>query len=245
MFRNKDFLFNKDELIVNVNCEYLLNVYKNIGKYYDIFKSVFGEASQFRMYELCAFSQHYLDFSPFVDFTKSLYVALSFALKNKNKFTDDIVLYTVEIEDYENYTSDIVTTECWLNNYSVTVHNFSDEKLKTIQNISSASIKAAKEAVEKRRQISSPKARLIDIPTNDLMKYQQGVFLLLTDYVMLHQSYLTKNLREVFNISKYIINKDICKTLLKIVSDEAPWYNYECLVDIKTAIQKSVEIKDL
>lgn len=239
LLRNRNQLLKKGELVVNIDSEYLLDFYKSHGEYYNIFKTVFGNASKYRLYELCAFSQHYLDISPFIDFTKSLYVALSFALKSRQEFSDDIVVYTVELNDFESYTDDIVTAECWLNNYKVTVYNSADE-IRTIRpNISPAALKAAKEALEARSQISSPKARLIDIPTNDFMKYQQGVFLLLTDYIMLHKSYLTKNIREDFRVTKYVISKDICKSLCSMISEEAPWYEFECLLDIKTAIKKA------
>lgn len=241
LLRDRKQLLREGELVVNIDCDYLLNYYKSRGEYYNIFKNVFGSASRYRLYELCAFSQHYLDFSPFIDFTKSLYVALSFALKNRNSFNDDIVVYTVELTDMDNYTSDIVTAECWLNDYKVTVYNSSDEIRRLKPNISASALKAARDTLEARSKISSPQAKLIDIPTNDFMKYQQGVFLLLTDYIMLHKSYLTKNLREDFNLTKYVINKDICVFLKDMVATEAPWYEYSCLTDLKSAIKKAIE----
>lgn len=241
LLRDRKQLLHHGELVVSIDCDYLLNYYKSRGEYYNIFKNVFGNASRYRLYELCAFSQHYLDFSPFVDFTKSLYVALSFALKNRSEYSDDIVVYTVELNDIENYTNDIVTAECWLNDYKVTVYNSADEIRRLKPNISPASLKAARETLEAHSRISSPQAKLIDIPTNDFMKYQQGVFLLLTDYIMIHKSYFTKNLREDFNLTKYVINKDICPYLKDMVAAEAPWYEYSCLTDLKSAIKKAIE----
>ena len=52
----------------------------------------------------------------------------------------------------------------------------------------------------------SPVAKLIDIPTNDLMKYQQGVFLLLNNFSLVDSMYLTKSVRRGFVIKKYVIN---------------------------------------
>ena len=130
LLRNKKNLLEKGSVITNVNSEFLLDYYKSLGNYYEVFRAHFGEASPYRLYELCAFSQHYLDVSPFIDFTKSLYVALSFALKNRKEYKDDIVLYTAETENYDNYTKDIVTAECWLNSYKVTVLNSGEELLK-------------------------------------------------------------------------------------------------------------------
>ena len=59
--------------------------------------------------------------------------------------------------------------------------------------------------------------------------------MLLTDYSMFYDAYLTKSIRENFHITKYIISKDICPELLDIILAEAPWYQYECLLDIKKA----------
>ena len=41
-----------------------------------------------------------------------------------------------------------------------------------------------------------------DIPTNDLMKYQQGVFLLLNNFSLVDSMYLTKSVRRGFVITQ-------------------------------------------
>lgn len=46
----------------------------------------------------------------------------------------------------------------------------------------------------------------IDVPTNTRMKFQQGVFMLLTDFQLFNDTYLTKNIRDSFEINKYIID---------------------------------------
>ena len=241
LLRNKKNLLQEGTLVLNIDSEYLRNFYKGMGQYLNVFETMFSDVSQYRMYELCSFSQHYLGISPFIDFTKSLYVALSFATKGRREVENDIVVYTAEISDFDNYTNDIVVAECWLNNYKVSIYNSPDEifKLKNISMTPSA-FKKAKASLESRIQDSSPKAKMIDIPTNDLVKYQQGVFLLLTDFAMYHKSYLTKNLREDFLLTKYIISKDICSELVDMISEEAPWYEYDCLLNIKTAMGRAV-----
>lgn len=65
--------------------------------------------------------------------------------------------------------------------------------------------------------------------------------MLLTDYSLFYDSYLTKSIRENFHIVKYVINKDICRDLLDVISNEAPWYQYDCLLDIKKAVSKITE----
>ena len=150
------------------------------------------------------------------------------------------MLYTAEITDTENYTKDIVTAECWLNSYNVTVYNSPQQIMKINKaELASSVFKQTKNMMEGKIQESAPQARMIDIPTNDFTKYQQGVFLLLTDFSLLHKSYLTKNIRKDFLIKKYIISKDICPQLLGIIKNEAPWYEYECLFDIKAAMRRA------
>lgn len=242
LLRHKEEIFKNGELIVNIDYEYLLDFYKSKGAYLDFYRYIFGTASKYRMFEICSFSQHYLDMSPFIDFTKSLFVSLSFALKNKKIYEDDIVIYTVEINDKEHYTNDIVTAECWLHDYKVTVFNSPEKMVRNRKGmVNRSSVMDSIEAIEARSKAASPTAKFIDIPTNDLIKFQQGVFMLLTDYSMLYNSYLTKSIRENFRITKYVISKSICPQLLDVILSEAPWYQYECLLDIKKAVSRATE----
>lgn len=70
---------------------------------------------------MLAFAQHYLDLSPFIDFTKSLFVALSFAMKGRESFEDDIVVYTAFDIGDDDTTESTDEVNRWLENYSVQV----------------------------------------------------------------------------------------------------------------------------
>ena len=241
ILRNRKDLFKSGERFINITSDFLIDYYKNNGNCFGFYNSIFGKAAKYRLYEFCAFSQHYYNSSPMIDFSKSLYVAMSFALKGRSVFDDDCVIYTVEINDKESYTTDLVTAECWLNDLKITVYNTLDERMKP-RIITPENYKEMKESAEARAKAPSPKAKLIDIPTNDLMKFQKGVFLLLTDYSLVYRSYLTKNIRNDFKVTKYIINKEICPELVATVSRDAPWYEYDSLLDIKRGIKK---VRDL
>lgn len=244
MFRKRERLLG-DNPVVNINADYLLNYYKGMGDYYSFFNSAFGTASKHRLYELCAFSQHYIDSSPFIDFTKSLFVALSFALKGRREFDEDIVIYTAEINDADNYTNDMVVAECWLQEYKVSLFNSPEAIFKApARAITPQEIREFRETLEASARNASPKARLIDIPTNDLMRQQQGVFLLLTDFRLVQKNYLTKNIRENFYFTKNIISRDICPQLLEMISKEAPWYEYDCLLDVSRAARRAASSAD-
>ncbi|UKI22460.1 MAG: hypothetical protein L6V88_09005 [Anaerotruncus sp.] len=95
------------------------------------------------------------------------------------------------------------------------------------------------ETYEARAQQESPKALLIDIPTIDLMKYQQGVFFCcLRIFFALQQIISNKKMcAAILPSQKYVISRDICPQLLSMVNCEAPWYRYECLTDVKTAMK--------
>lgn len=232
MYRDKETLLKGNGYHVEVDSDYLLDYYKSYGGYVDLYNATFGNAGKYRLYDLCAFSQHYLNNSPLIDFTKSLYVALSFGLKEKTAFEDDGVIYAVEIEDFNNnYTTDKVVAECWLNDYHVSVYDFSRSE-------DSPEMRAAKAKAQR----TSPTAKLIDIATNDLMKFQQGVFLLLSDFSLVNRLYLTKNVRDSVKIKKYILSKDICADLVAMVANDTPWYRFSQLLEIKDGIHSAMAL---
>lgn len=241
ILRNRKELLKNGERFINITSDFLIDYYKSNGNCFGFYNSTFGKAGKYRLYEFCAFSQHYYNSSPLIDFSKSLYVAMSFALKGRAVFDDDCVIYTVEISDNDSYTTDPVTAECWLNDLKITIYNTLDERMKP-RIITPELFKEMRESADARAKAASPKAKLIDIPTNDLMKFQKGVFLLLTDYSLVYRSYLTKNIRNDFKVTKYIISKDICPALVKTVSRDAPWYEYDSLLDVKKEIKKVLDL---
>lgn len=209
MYRNKSTLMRDGGHCVEVNADFLLDYYKSYGSFFDLYNTTFGTAGKYRLYDLCAFSQHYLNDSPLIDFTKSLYVALSFGLKEKTEF--------------------VVVAECWLNDFKVYVYNFEKDDV-------SPEVQELKQHVKR----TSPIGKLIDIATNDLMKFQQGVFLLLSDFNLVNRLYLTKNVRSSFKITKYILSKDICADLVEMIAEETPWYRFSQLLEIKDGIQSAI-----
>ena len=85
-----------------------------------------GNASTEHLYEISAYAQHNYHLSPLIDFTKSLYPSLSFALKDRTHFDEDIVLYVLKLRDMDDYTSDIQVADKWLNELNVYV-SYCDE----------------------------------------------------------------------------------------------------------------------
>ncbi|MDD6728422.1 MAG: FRG domain-containing protein [Eubacteriales bacterium] len=250
MLRNPQILFENNDLgIVHINADYIYNFYSSLGSFVDVFHNTMGAADSEHLYDICAFAQHYCHFSPLIDFTKSIYPSLSFALKDRKIFDDDIVLYVLELKNDEDYTTDINTANKWLSELNVYASYFDEDSIRT----------AVKEIIETKKVLPAdefkihldqmsvrpdPKAKLIDVPTNTRMRFQQGVFLLLNDFQLFNVSYFTRNIRNQFIINKYIISKDICPYLANLIEKEAPWYAYKYLTDVESAFKIAIKTDD-
>lgn len=238
----EDEFIDSDDLAIMMDCYFLKNQYESRMPFARVYKNTMGSFDIDNMYEMLAFAQHYLGDSPMIDFTKSLYVALSFGLKNRRTAEQDMVLYTAEIINDEDYTQDIAVANRWLRDYRVTVLRDSDEIKEMIKKGSFSfiqqKIRSIKDEVSEHDVIRpQPTPKLIDIPTNDLMKYQQGVFLLLTNFSIMNGAYLTKSIRRNFSITKYIISCELFGYLLDLIEKRAPFYKYEYLMNIPAALQ--------
>ncbi len=247
LYRKKEALFSGTKRVDLIDCEALYNFYKNKCGYFELFENIIEPVKKEEMYNFLAFSQHYFGISPLIDFTKSPHVALSFALKDRTYFEDDILIYTLELKSSDDYTSSIETANKWINDYSVLIFS----------NVAKHELEGPAEAIAGYKLISekfkgssfldmnAPSAKLIDVPSNDLIKYQQGVFLLLDDFSLLGKSYLTKKIRDEFNLKKWIIDKKICPELLQRLNDECPYYAYKNITDLSmvaTEIKKNTPL---
>ncbi len=245
LYRNPSSLFEFSDLgIVHIDGEFLLKYYNSLGRFVEVFNNTIGRADCDNLYELCAFSQHYFNLSPLIDFTKNLYTSLSFALKDRKFFEDDIVLYAVELKNHEDYTDDITVANQWLRDIDVYVSSFKEADIRGVVKdiIENKNLLMSEEFRHHMEQINTgrvPKAKLIDVPTNTRMKFQQGVFLMLTDFQLFNVKYFTKNIREHFIVTKFIINKDICPDIVKLIKKQAPWYSYKYLTNVDDVFDKA------
>lgn len=236
---------DNDTNVSKIDGNFLYNYYSSHKSFLSVYNTVYGSACVHNLYNMTAFAQHYLDVSPFIDFTKSLYVALSFAIKGRAEVKDDIVIYTAFDIGDDDTTDNVDEVNSWLENYNVNIVNlnFSEEMHKQFLELQKTGINPSKLIQKKLKQLEEiyygmlPSAKLIDIPTNDLMKYQQGVFLLLNNFSLIGSKYLTKSVRQSFIINKYVINQNICAELRAILLNEAPEYRYECLLNISKAVR--------
>ena len=242
ILRNTDAFRNTmTDAICTIDSQKLYRFYEENQRFMTVFKALYGVPSYQNMYAMLAFAQHYLDISPFIDFSKNLFVSLSFAMKGRTTFKEDIVLYTAVDIDDDDSTQDLEEINDWLCNYQVHIFK-TDLAEATTKRYSETppTADALRNDLKRFQEVlstMSPTAKLIDRPTNDLMRYQQGVFLLLNNFSLIDSKYLTKAVRQSFSIHKYILSKDICPALQAFLQKEAPQYRYECLLDIKEALK--------
>ncbi len=247
----KALLERSDYGILHIDSQFLFDQYSSMGGFVELYNKTMGTASTDNLYEISAFAQHYCNFSPLIDFSKSLFPALSFALKGRKEFEDDIVLYVLELKNDKDYTKNPVIANKWLRELSIYLTCFDENDVKNAikDSIEMKLPLSVYEPDEVRKQFErlntppSPTAKLIDVPTNTRMKFQQGVFLLLTDFNLLRSNYLTKNIRDKFIITKYIISKELCPKLVEYIDKEIPWYSYECLMDVEGAFKAAINKK--
>ncbi len=247
MLRNPKNSADKADMgIVHITGEYILDYYKSLGSFVDVFSKTMGRADIDNLYEICAFAQHYYDFSPLIDFSKSIYPALSFAIKDRDIFNDDIILFVLELKNKNDYTNDIKTADKWIKELDIYAGCFDENAVKAaVRDVLSNkhSFNITEDFVWHLNRLNStpnPKAKLIDVPTNTRMKFQQGVFLLLTDFHLFNVKYFTKSIRDDFIITKYIINKDICPQIKALLNSQTPWYSYRYLTDIEGAFKAAI-----
>ncbi|MCI6254544.1 FRG domain-containing protein [Eubacterium coprostanoligenes] len=255
IFRHRNIVLDDDENFAQLDAQRLLYFYNKYPEYTDVFKKTIGGLSEDNLYPFLSFSQHYFGLSPLIDLTKNPFVSLSFALKNRTEYDEDILFYTVEIKDENDYTTHSHIANEWMKNYNVIVlreaptnatdalKEYSKESLLKRKEYGKENLIKYKDLIEEIKgrsifEISAPMAKLIDVPTNDLMRFQQGVFLLLDDFTIFGNGYLTKKIRDDFAIKKWIINKDICPELLDYQKQKAPYYDYDTITDLSKAVGK-------
>jgi hypothetical protein len=181
-----------------------------------------------------------LDYSPLIDFTKNSRVALSFALSNSSRIS-------------EFYKSDACIYELNIGNFSVLT-----DKLEIDERIRNSKIQIIKDGVSIINIITNKmwidlinddnqsRVHLINVPTNDKMLYQKGVFVLLDNVIMIgNEVFFSKNKIAFFreNLKKYIIKTDIKEKLIASLIENKPQYHYRYLANPYLFLEDFYSIK--
>lgn len=239
--------YYNEKVVTDITTDFVMDFYNSKPQFISVYNAIYSDYKERNMYNMLAFAQHYLDISPFIDFTKSLYVALSFAIKGRDTFEDDIVVYTAFDIGFDDTSSDIDEVNSWLQNYSVQLVNTENLDKSLAYELKKYAGKNSLLSTTEHRIYQgilgsiankvSPVAKLIDISTNDLMKYQQGVFLFLNDFSLVDSNYLTKTVRQSFIINKNIISASLLPEIKQLIINDAPQYRYDYLMNISKAVQ--------
>lgn len=180
--------------------------------FFDVYKSKISKLhSKSRM---LFYIQHAISYTPFIDITKELWVALSFALEPYQKnpeIADDIAIYTFNLKTNKRKSVAMLKThtaiEKVLDNYSFTIHQPRKNTNATLHIIDSTELNIL----------------------NDRMQYQKGAFLLINqsyyDGVDNVQSFSKSDIE----IQKYIISHSLLFALYKMMKENHPHYTLEYL----------------
>ena len=186
-------------------------------------------------YLFLSFMQHACSYSPFIDFTKSNIIGLSFALSNPNFFNDftnkNSSLFIVSIDSNE-----ILRSEEKINEFLQEEYQLIYLDRKTLGFGENVSFKENEE--EKILFLSdfktiinllTPKYKLIDLPTNDRMKYQKGVFLVFYGCICANDT-IFYQLNNRFKLLKVKINKMNKRIYLEKIYKNYRFYDPEHLM---------------
>ncbi len=186
-------------------------------------------------YLFLSFMQHACSYSPFIDFTKSNIIGLSFALSNPNAFNDftnkNSSLFIVSIDSNE-----ILRSEEKINEFLQEEYQLIYLDRKTLGFGENVLFKENEE--EKILFLSdfktiinllTPKYKLIDLPTNDRMKYQKGVFLVFYGCICVNDT-IYYQLNNKFKLLRLKINKTNKRVYLEKIYKKYRFYDPEHLM---------------
>lgn len=183
--------------------KYIYLKYKNLGllkKYHEHIDSSIDELD----YNVLSFMQHSCSFSPFLDFTENKNIAKVFAATRRSNFNEytktKCKVFTISIFEGEKdnkFLKSVSKIECLKDEATINEFLKNNYKMYVISNSSISFGKPVSFKVLKNGKIEdeelcissfkqlvellTPKIAIIDLKTNDRIKYQKGVFLLFYD----------------------------------------------------------------
>lgn len=162
-------------------------------------------------YGFISYMQHSVSYSPLIDITSKIEIAVQFALGNKSDVNNYLgkhsAVFAFSKEKTYNYDDESTINNLLLNNFKVIVLK------KKLEPGTIMKVTTSKDSVEdldfrtipKIIEKLTPKFIIIEKMKNDRMKYQHGKFILFYDYVLVNDSV------------PYLLNRDIKSSKLKIM----------------------------
>lgn len=215
-------------------------------KFNDIFRK---EYRNFDSFKKLSFLQHSVSYSPFVDFTKYSVIASSFALSNSNLINDfyskKACVFEISIKNNEK-SSELFKK---IDNHRVATnfikHNFNinliytkglilGKKYKINKVDSSGNLVSSTyfdfSSIKRALYDLMPSYTLIDVPTNDRMFYQKGLFLVFHNCVAINGR-IFYELNEDIIFKRYIIYPKSKRMILDKIYSNHRKYDAEHLLN--------------
>ncbi len=175
-------------------------------------------------YRYCAFMQHSREYSPLLDFTESINIAISFACSNISSYNTyigkDAAILEIDIPKEQVVRKE---EECNRLIQSIDIYVCKDK-------LTYNSIIRGKPLMYCTKKDFEVIAHLIDLKTNDRMRYQKGCFLLFSKAVITGDDVLIPAGLPTC-MKKYIIPKDKKKDLYESIKKNRHEIDVEHLMD--------------
>ena len=188
------------------------------------------------LYYEYAFLQHACSYSPLIDFSKEESVAVSFALSNKNYFNEyyysDSAVFLIgfnEEDDYIRIVRDITEISSFLSTefkiYYVNSDTITFGKIVQFTNGSTIEFNSIPQMID----YLKPRTMIIDIPSNDRMKYQKGLFICFHNCLSLNGKicYELSNLRFI----KLVLQPEVKDSFLSEISNNFRQFDSNHILD--------------
>lgn len=218
--------------------------------YYNILKGAAGLEDKFNdlirrgnnrinRYSKYAFIQHSCSFSPLVDFTQSPVIALSFALSNASRINDfrseDSSVFCLRGGEGELDTiTDIhIARDFLIKAFRMKIIEskyFKFGKDYYLKKVGPSPVLINYILIDDLLDAMTPKIKVINIPTNDRMLYQQGLFVCFYDCLCLGD-YIAYELNPNFVLTKIKIPKRNKRALLDSIYKKHREYDPEHLMN--------------
>ena len=194
---------NKKKL-VQVDQKYIWQEYNDFGLIDKAYKTI-GYSNV--DYNFLSFMQHAVSFSPLIDFTSNPIVATVMGLSDTDNFrehySNDSALFELGIDEKQVITKredvdNVINSYCVYYSQTFPFGNTVNLHGRTISIIDINSLIDA----------LTPQYLLIDIPTNDRMRYQSGKFVLFYDCLIVGKKIYVE-LAKGMNFTRYKLNKNL------------------------------------
>ncbi len=200
----------------------LLNQY-NKTEVFDLYKNIINPTPL--SYEMTSFFQHAISFSPLIDFTTNIVIATYFALGNNTNinyfFNEDSSLFILDDLNQSEKMKKLEDAD--LENLKIGIYKTGPKEAVDYQTIFSGM---------KRIYGTGATTAISYNKTNDRMRYQSGVFVLFSDYIIDDiATNVIYNRNSPGSIVKVIIDKSIKKDLLQHLLAKYPELSIKYLMN--------------